>query len=82
MPTPLTMEWRIITNGREQRIKEDHDLFEVSFEGYKLFPIDETVEIIRKPGSKQLGIAKIVKIVFESNKTTCQYQLISLQSVN
>ncbi|WP_175614722.1 DUF2584 family protein [Piscibacillus halophilus] len=82
MPTPLTMEWRIVTNGDEKRIKEDHDIFEITFDGYKLFPIDETVEVVRKPGSDKKGVAKVVKLVFENQQTICHYQLISLRSVN
>ncbi|MGP4071889.1 DUF2584 family protein [Piscibacillus sp. B03] len=82
MPTPLTMEWRLITNGEETRVQEDSDLFEIRFDGYKLFPIDETVEVVRKPGSNQKGVAKIVKLVFENQQTICRYQLLSLHSVN
>ncbi|TFB24017.1 DUF2584 family protein [Filobacillus milosensis] len=82
MPTPLIMEWVLITNGNEKRLSEEHDIFIIKFNGYKLFPIDETIEIKRNNRTKQVGIAKIVKLVFENNQTICHYQLLSLQSVN
>ncbi|MFD2640400.1 DUF2584 family protein [Piscibacillus salipiscarius] len=82
MATPFTMEWRLITNGEEKRVQEDDDIFEITFEGYKLFPVDETVNVMRKPGSNQQGAAKVLKLVFENRQTICRYQLLSLHSVN
>ncbi|RPF55823.1 DUF2584 family protein [Aquisalibacillus elongatus] len=82
MPTPLSMEWKIITYGEELRLDEASDVFEVTLDGYKLFPIDETVEVLRHPQTNHIGIAKVVKLTFENQQTKCRYQLISLKSVN
>jgi hypothetical protein len=82
MSLPLSFEWRIITEDKERRINIEENLFEIEFSGYKIFPINEPIEIIRYADSEQIGTAVINKITFENNKTICSYQLISLYSVN
>ncbi|PKR78796.1 DUF2584 domain-containing protein [Halalkalibacillus sediminis] len=82
MAQPFMMEWKIVTHGKERRINEETDLFEIEFEGYKIFPILEPIKIMRKPESDQIGTAKIVKLTIEEGKTICHYHLVSLQSVN
>ncbi|MBO8155026.1 MAG: DUF2584 family protein [Bacillaceae bacterium] len=82
MSVPFSMEWRIITEGRERRIDETNNTFEIEFDGYKLFPIDEPIDVKRYPSSEQIGTAKVVKISLYENRTICTYQLISLHNVN
>ncbi|MCP8616097.1 DUF2584 family protein [Salirhabdus salicampi] len=82
MSIPLTVEWRIITRGREQRVNQEDNTFEIVFDGYKLFPLDEPIDIMRHEDSDQIGTAKVKKLAMAEQKTVCTYQLVSLYSVN
>lgn len=82
MSTPFSMEWKLVTNGKEKRVGETDNIFEVVFDGYKLFPIQEPIDLMRLENKDQIGTAKVVKLIFEESQTICRYQLISLYSVN
>ncbi|UOQ42781.1 DUF2584 domain-containing protein [Halobacillus salinarum] len=82
MSTPLSMEWVLITEGKEKRVNENDNLFEISFDGYKIFPMNETLEIRRHLKSDQIGSGNIEELVLKNNTTICKYRLISLYSVN
>ncbi|SET32491.1 Protein of unknown function [Salinibacillus kushneri] len=82
MSVPLTIEWRIVTNEEEKRINTKENIFEITFSGYRLFPIDVPIDIMRHEDSDQIGSAIVQKIIFEHNQTICRYQLVSLYSVN
>ncbi|WP_082234049.1 DUF2584 family protein [Halobacillus massiliensis] len=82
MSTPLSMEWTIITNGKEKRVFPNDNLFEITFEGYKIFPLNERIEIKRNPRADQIGSGQIEELILKENSTVCKYRLISLHSVN
>lgn len=82
MTMPLTMEWNIITEGKEMRYGEKENVFEIQFSGYRLFPLDELVNIMRHEESEQIGTAKIVELNWKNDVTTIKYILVSLYSVN
>lgn len=82
MSMPLAIEWKLITHGKEKRIDGKENLFEISFDGFKLFPLNETIELRRNDVSDQIGIGKIVELTWRDEKTICKYQLISLYNVN
>ncbi|QHS22524.1 DUF2584 family protein [Virgibacillus sp. MSP4-1] len=82
MSVPLTIEWKLVTNEEERRMNVKENIFEITFSGYKLFPIDVPIDIMRHEDSDQIGSAIVKKITFEKNQTVCQYQLVSLYSVN
>ncbi|ASF39625.1 MULTISPECIES: DUF2584 domain-containing protein [Halobacillus] len=82
MATPLSMEWILITNGKEQRLNDEDNLFEIVFEGYRIFPLNEKLEIKRTLKSEQLGAGIIEELTFKNHFTYCKYRLVSLHSVN
>jgi hypothetical protein len=82
MSLPLSIEWRIITEDKDKRINAKENIFEIVFSGYKLFPLDTPIDIMRHKDSDQIGTAIINKITFQNNATICTYQLVSLYSVN
>ncbi|WP_163526176.1 DUF2584 family protein [Halobacillus ihumii] len=82
MSTPLSMEWSLITDGKEQRVHADDNLFQIVFDGYKLFPMNEKLEVRRNIKADQIGTGIIEELILKNNTTICKYRLISLYSVN
>ncbi|MFD1018412.1 DUF2584 family protein [Thalassobacillus hwangdonensis] len=82
MSTPLSMEWKLLTGGKEKRIDVNDNIFEITFDGYMIFPMEEDIDIMRHKDSDQIGSARVVELTFKSGMTICKYQLISLYSVN
>ncbi|WP_026570182.1 MULTISPECIES: DUF2584 family protein [Sediminibacillus] len=82
MSMPMSIEWKLLTHGREKRLQHQQNMFEIEFTGYKLFPINQTIEIKRHHDSDQIGSGKIVEISWKEERTVCTYQLLSLYSVN
>ncbi len=82
MSNQFVMQWKLVTEGRERRISEENDIFEITFDGYQIFPMEEPIDIQRSLDSDQIGTAKIVKLSFSNGMTICHYHLISLYSVN
>lgn len=79
---PLSVEWVLITDGKEERNVNQENMFTIAFEGYKLFPVNQTIEIKRHNNSDQIGSGKIVELILKDNRTICTYQLVSLFNVN
>ncbi|KGP93064.1 hypothetical protein N780_12115 [Pontibacillus chungwhensis BH030062] len=82
MTMPLSLDTKIITLGKEKRVQEKENVFELYLDQYCLFPIDELLEISRTADSEQTGTAKIVEMTWARGQTRLVYQLISLYSVN
>lgn len=82
MTMPLTLEWRLVTEGQEKRVTDKENHFSIILEGYRLYPIQEQIEITRHEHSDQIGSGKIVELTWRDNQTICIYQLLSLHSVN
>jgi len=82
MTMPLTIEWKLVTNGTEKRVTDQENHFYVELAGYKLYPIEKRIEISRHQESDQIGFGKVVELTWKDNHTICTYQLVSLYSVN
>jgi hypothetical protein len=80
MGMPLELNTMIVTKGRESRLEEN--LFTLTKEGYRLYPIDIPLEVRRTIDGEVSGMAKIKKVTLEGERTTIEYQLISLHSSN
>lgn len=80
MGMPLEFNTMIVTKGREKRLEEN--LFTLIKEGYRIYPIDIPLEVRRTIDGEVSGMAKIKKVILEGEKTTIEYQLISLHSSN
>ncbi|SDJ68594.1 DUF2584 family protein [Sediminibacillus albus] len=82
MPMPMSIEWKLLTHGKEKRLENKENMFEIEFEGYKLFPLNQVIEIKRHHDSDQIGNGKIVELTWKNESTRCTYQLLSLYNVN
>lgn len=82
MSMPLTMEWKLITEGLEKRVEEKENHFSITLPGYRLYPIQDPIEIRRHVESDQIGYGKVVELTWRDDETICTYQLLSLYSVN
>lgn len=82
MNMPLSLEWAIITNGNEQRIGEKDNVFHLQLSGYRLFPMDQEIDIMRHEDSEHIGTAIITETKWSNQYTSITYQLTSLYSVN
>ncbi|MCP8970343.1 DUF2584 family protein [Ectobacillus ponti] len=71
----------ILTNDLEMRADAEHNLFELTVEGYHLYPLQEAVTLYRTEKEK-IGTAVPKRISWEEGKTILLYQLVSLHSVN
>lgn len=79
---PLNLEWAIITNEMEERLGEKENVFQLQLEGYRLFPMDQEIDIKRHEDSEHIGTAFISELKWSDQQTTIIYQLTSLYSVN
>ncbi|MBM7569890.1 DUF2584 family protein [Aquibacillus albus] len=82
MSMPLIIEWRLVTHGKEKRLKNQKNMFEIRFNQYKFFPINQRIEISRHDDSAPIGCGKIVELIWNDKETICKYQLVSLYNVN
>ena len=82
MTMPLSVEWKLITSGREHRLAHEENMFQIQFDGYRLFPINQVIDIQRYPDSEQIGSGKVVELTWRSETTYCKYKLLSLQNMN
>lgn len=82
MSTSLTLESVIVTEGQEERIPGSTNDFTLTLEGYRLFPIDEMIEISRHKESGHIGFGVIKELSWSNQESTLHFRLISLQSVN
>lgn len=70
----------IVTKGRESR--EEENLFRLTKDGYRLYPIDIPIEVRKTIESETNGIAIIQRVSWTNNQTEITYQLVSLNSTN
>lgn len=82
MSMPLMIEWKLITHGKEKRIPDHENQFEIEFDEYILFPINQEIDIKRHHDSDQIGRGKVIELTWKENHTYCHYKLTSLHNVN
>jgi hypothetical protein len=79
---PFLIEWVLVTEGGEKRLTDQENMFQISFDGYRLFPVNQMIDVKRHADSEQIGRAEIVELTLKNNKTICEYRLLSLHNVN
>jgi len=82
MSTPITLEMTLVTDGKERRLTGIPNCFELTVDGYRLFPMDQLIAISRLKNKNMIGFGEIIEVRWKDNQTTCNYRLTSLQSVN
>ncbi|PEB39586.1 DUF2584 family protein [Bacillus pseudomycoides] len=75
------MHTKIISNEKEMRLHIEENIFQLILDGYHLFAVDEMLPLY-KSDQERIGSAIVQKLEWEEGKTTLNYQLVSLQSVN
>ncbi|KEK23998.1 DUF2584 family protein [Bacillus gaemokensis] len=75
------MHTKIISNEQETRLHIEENVFQLILDGYHLFAVYEILPLY-KSDQERIGSAIIQKLEWENGKTTLNYQLVSLQSVN
>lgn len=80
MGMPMELNTMIVTKGRESR--EEENLFRLTKDGYRLYPIDIPIEVRKTIESETNGIAIIQRVSWTNNQTEITYQLVSLNSTN
>ncbi|MGS0530565.1 DUF2584 family protein [Bacillus mycoides] len=75
------MHTKIISNEKEVRLHIEDNLFQLILDGYHLFTIQKILPLY-KSNEERIGSAIVQKLEWENGKTTLNYQLVSLQSVN
>ncbi|PHA80756.1 DUF2584 family protein [Bacillus pseudomycoides] len=63
------------------RLHIEENIFQLILDGYHLFAVDEMLPLY-KSDQERIGSAIVQKLEWEDGKTTLNYQLVSLQSVN
>ncbi len=66
---------------KEVRLHIEENIFQLILDGYHLFTIKEILPLY-KSNEERIGSATILKLEWENGKTTINYQLVSLKSVN
>jgi hypothetical protein len=80
MGMPLELNTLVVTKGREIRVEEN--LFELTKQDYRLYPIDVPLDIRKTLESDSSGTCMIKKVEWENKRTVITYQLVSLKSTN
>ncbi len=80
MGVPFELNTMIVTKGNE--IREEENIFHLTKEGYRLYPIDIPIEVRKTIDSESSGTAVIRRVEWESEKTMITYLLTSLNSTN
>ncbi|PED07374.1 DUF2584 family protein [Bacillus pseudomycoides] len=75
------MHTKIISNEKEMRLHIEENIFQLILDGYHLFAVDEMLPLY-KSDQERIGSAIVQKLEWKDGKTTLNYQLVSLQSVN
>ena len=75
------MHTKIISNVKEVRLHIEENIFQLILDDYHLFTIKEILPLY-KSNEERIGSATILKLEWENGKTTINYQLVSLKSVN
>ncbi|MGQ7061459.1 DUF2584 family protein, partial [Bacillus cereus group sp. BceL175] len=65
----------------EVRLHIEENIFQLILDDYHLFTIKEILPLY-KSNEERIGSATILKLEWENGKTTINYQLVSLKSVN
>ena len=66
---------------KKVRLHIEENIFQLILDGYHLFTIKEILPLY-KSNEERIGSATILKLEWENGKTTINYQLVSLKSVN
>ncbi|KFN03680.1 DUF2584 family protein [Bacillus clarus] len=75
------MHTKIISNEKEIRLHIEENVFQLTLDGYHLFAIQEILPLY-KSDQERIGSVIVQKLEWENGKTTLNYKLVSLQSVN
>lgn len=75
------MHTKIVSNEKEVRLNMEENIFQLNLNGYHLFAVQEILPLY-KSNEERIGSAIIQKLEWENGKTTVNYQLVSLNSVN
>lgn len=76
----VEMNWEIITNKQADRLDEKN--FRLIKDNYQMFPLDHPLPIHTFAEKVPFGKAVIHRVEWESHRTTIEYELVSLTSVN
>lgn len=83
MGMPLEMNWMIVTKGKEEKVMDKENYFELTKEGYRLYPLDIAVVEVRKTKEEAaIGLAEIKEMKWKNGYTTIIYVLKKLNGVN
>ncbi|MGM7720754.1 DUF2584 domain-containing protein [uncultured Metabacillus sp.] len=80
MGMPVEFNTMIVTKGKEQRIEEN--VFQLTKEGYRIYPIDIPVEVRKTKDGETTGEAIVEKLQLHEKKTVVTYRLVALNSTN
>ncbi|KKI88863.1 hypothetical protein WQ54_29325 [Bacillus sp. SA1-12] len=80
MGMPVEFNTMIVTKGKEQRLEEN--VFQLTKEGYRIYPIDIPVEVRKTKDGETTGEAIVEKLQLQEKKTVVTYRLIALNSTN
>ncbi|KIL43935.1 DUF2584 domain-containing protein [Jeotgalibacillus soli] len=80
MGMPLELNTMIVTKGKE--VRQQNNFFQLTKEGYRLYPMHVPLEVKRTKGSDLIGIAKIHQLEWKDDTTSIVYELVSLESSN
>ncbi|MBO9129291.1 DUF2584 family protein [Bacillus sp. 165] len=75
------MHTNIVSFDKEIRMEGEHNQFELTLQGYHLFPIEQPLNLY-KTEKELTGTAVVKAITWKQEHTEILYQLISLHSVN
>ncbi|MFD3450014.1 DUF2584 family protein [Microbacteriaceae bacterium 4G12] len=75
------MHTNIVSYDQEVRVDVENNLFELTLDGFHLYPLEEAMTLY-KTEKEKVGTAVPKKVSWEAGQTVLLYQLISLHSVN
>lgn len=80
MGMPFELNTMIVTKGNE--IRQEENIFHLTKQGYRLYPIDIPIEVKKTIESESSGTAVIKKVEWTNEQTVITYRLVSLNSTN
>lgn len=80
MGMPVEFNTMIVTKGNEQRI--DENVFQLTKEGYRIYPIDIPIEVRKTIEGEMIGQAIVEQLQLTDKKTIITYRLLALNSTN
>lgn len=80
MGMPVEFNTMIVTKGKE--IRKEENVFQLTKEGYRIYPIDIPIEVRKTKKGEIVGEAIVEKLELHENKTIVTYRLIALTSTN